>query len=545
MFTEELFKRECLNHACFMRSLANVPNNLALTIVEPDGTYKDWTYKELNREINKLAHALQEDGIKKGDVIMSSLPYYSAEGVLAGYSVPKIGAIYAPADFRLTSDVLANFLDFLEPKIYIYGAELEAAVKGALGSSRHKPQRMLSVAEFASYTKGKSEEEPVSDVTPFDVGIIHHTAGTTGVPKWCTYNHITLWLTGIMASAMDGWGPGFRVLSLYPLFHRAGLGAVTFIQSTGGHAFGMSQFAPAVALDAIEKRKINFLFSTPFFIDAMIFAVREGEKKGKKWDVSSLKGIDPMGAPLSRESYLNWQKYLGVKEIFNSGGHTETSWPYKLSPRYSLPEKFETEPFLSIGTTNPYYITRAVKIYPDRKAVPDDLIKQDGIEIGEMITKSPCVVTGYYKLPEKTEEAFPGEWFYTGDIVTWDKDGYFMYRGRKEDIIPVKETAFAEEIEAMIIEHPKVRACIVAGAPDEIEGQVVAAYVVPEDPSLTIEELNKHCLEHPKLAAHPSWRPRYYKFIDEVPVTSAGKKMHYVMKERVERDLEGKELKRV
>ena len=118
---------------------------------------------------------------------------------------------------------------------------------------------------------------------------------------------------------------------------------------------------------------------------------------------------------------------------------------------------------------------------------------------------------------------------YIGDLGTWDEEEYVTIVSRKDDMINTGgEKVHPVQVEAVLNEHPKVAESLVTGLPDEKWGEVVVAYVIKRDPSLTAKELHEHCLNHPMLARYK--RPRYYRFVDNIPLTATGKKMRYVVK---------------
>ncbi|MFZ5631513.1 MAG: class I adenylate-forming enzyme family protein [Bacillota bacterium] len=532
---EQMFKELCLAHIPIVMCAENFPDGkMALTDLEAG---RNWTYRELNRDINRLAHAFQGEGLEKGDVVMTSL-LNSAESIIAIYAGFKAGVVSSPINFRLAVGEVAYHLEDSRPKIYIYDPEIESIVKKALEMSAHNPQRVLSTGELAGYMEGRPETEPenITGVTPFDECLRLYTSGTTGRAKGVPLSHFANYICCFMVVALDSWTPGHKILAFSPYFHRAGNNAGFMpALSIGAHVFTMKHFDPVAALNAIEKAGINFLVGAPPMFAAMSRVVRM--KKGEKsWDLSSLQAIDTMGAPLDRDTYLAMKETL-CEKVYNSDGNTEAGWVIKQSP-WAPAEKYETNPVMN-GVPMPFHFVRVVKRYPDRKADPGDLVARDGVEKGEMIVRSPFQAVSYHNKPDKTAESFRDGWFYTGDAVTWDKDGYFMIHGRSGDMILTgAENVYPDEVEAILLEHPKVRDCVVVGVPDPdgILGSVIVAYIVPEDGSLTAAELDGFCREHPMLARFK--RPRYYRITGEIPYTATGKRIRYVVRERARKDME-------
>ncbi|HET8602957.1 MAG TPA: long-chain fatty acid--CoA ligase, partial [Marmoricola sp.] len=132
--------------------------------------------------------------------------------------------------------------------------------------------------------------------------------------------------------------------------------------------------------------------------------------------------------------------------------------------------------------------------------------------------------------PETTAQKYQDGWLYIGDLATWDAEEFVTIVGRKDDmVISGGENVHPVQVEEALNQHPSVADSIVVGVPDETWGQRIVAYVVPVDASLTAAELDAHCRAHPMLADFK--RPRAYRFVDALPLTATGKKVHYKARE--------------
>jgi acyl-CoA synthetase (AMP-forming)/AMP-acid ligase II len=143
--------------------------------------------------------------------------------------------------------------------------------------------------------------------------------------------------------------------------------------------------------------------------------------------------------------------------------------------------------------------------------------------------------SGYAYLNRSAEQQakFRDGWLYSGDLGTWDAEGFVTVAGRKDDmIISGGENIHSVQVEEVLNEHPAVADCIVVGVPDETWGQLVVAEVQLADSDVTASELDRHCREHPMLSDFK--RPRAYRFVDELQRTATGKKMHYVVRDELE-----------
>ena len=185
-----------------------------------------------------------------------------------------------------------------------------------------------------------------------------------------------------------------------------------------------------------------------------------------------------------------------------------------------------------------------MRIYEDRKAEPEDTVPMDGTTEGEIIIFSPeKSALSYTQNEEQTAEKYYRGWFYTKDVGVWNAEQYITIRGRKDDmIICMGENIYPAQLEEVINRCPLVRDCMVVGVPDPSRGESVALYAVPAKPGLTVQELNRWCVESDDLAGYMC--PRYFAFAEELPYNATGKKLHVVLRARAARELaEGKLLR--
>ena len=150
----------------------------------------------------------------------------------------------------------------------------------------------------------------------------------------------------------------------------------------------------------------------------------------------------------------------------------------------------------------------------------------------------------YFGNETETKNKYYHGFIYTNDLATWDENQFVTIIGRKDDmIISSGENIYPTEIEAVLNMHPKVKDCIVTSVPDKIRGQIVTAYIVVNDASLTPEELDEYCKQSPNIANFK--RPRYYRFTQQIPFNATGKKLHVKIKETAVDDLKNGLLYRV
>lgn len=523
----------------FMRNVRRYATTPA--IIDPE-TNRSWTYSELNAEVNKVAHALKERRVGRGDVVMFALRNCPEFAVT--YVAPrKTGAVLLEANSNLAAGEMALLIEFNEPKVVFYSANIALTVCEAVKMSSFKPDyfvlcdniEKIPVPEnhitYEQFIEGKSEEDVKLDFRPhiYDEVLRLCTSGTTALPKSVPINDINEVLSAhdvIMQYPLNHLD---RTLNMTPWFHRGGCHCAgpssTFY--VGATVVVARRFNPKTVLDWVKEFSITFLIGSPSNLE-MLARAQEASPR----DLSGLKGVVTMGAPLSRADGIRYLNLISPN-IFNGYGTTETFWNSFLRP-YDLPKLAG-----SVGSSCIDDEVRVVKLYKSgERAEPDDMIPHDRITEGEVIVKSPAKSSySYYKNEEVTRERYYNGWYYTGDIGTWDENWVVTIRGRKDDMMVVSaENIYPSQVEDAINLHPKVKDSIVTSIPDKIRGQAIVAYVVPEDDTLTIEEIAQFCAKSPMLSKYK--RPRYYAFIKEIPFTATGKKCHYQMKERAVTDLE-------
>ena len=284
-------------------------------------------------------------------------------------------------------------------------------------------------------------------------------------------------------------------------------------------------FSAKTCMDCVEKYGVTFLIGVPS-------ALRQLAQRQEKHpaDLGRLKGIVTMGSPLEKADCIRFRQQL-TPNIFNGYGTTETFWNSFLRPS-DLPERAG-----SAGRSCTGDEVRLVALR-EEGADPDDTVPTDGVARGEIIVYAPeKSALSYVGDDARSKARFRDGWFYTKDIGTWDRDRYITLLGRKDDmIICMGENIYPARLEEIICTFPGVRDCMVVGVPDASRGQSPAAYIVPEDPAPTVQELNRLCTSSRELAAYMC--PRYYAFVSRLPRNAAGKKLHVQLREQAARDLE-------
>ncbi len=533
----EVFERRFTHLAGVQRNSHRFAGRSAL---HDPASGRRWSYAELWSDTARLARSLAGAGVGAGDAVVFAL-FNSAEFVLVWLAAQRLGAIAAPINFRLSSGEIAYVLDDSAPRAFVYDQTLAVTAGDALTRANHAPQLVVAVGagedvpapagavSFAQLLGGAPEDSSALPPSPlalprttvYDETTRLYTSGTTGMPKGVSLNGLVDVLSAHDVIMHFPLSPEDRTLNMTPWFHRGGLysGGPNPVLYVGAEAVALPQFDPATVLDWVQEHQLTYLIGAPTNL-----AMLSAEQSVSPRDLSSLRGIVTMGAPLDRAACLRYQELL-TPRIFNGYGTTEAFWNTFLRPS-DLPAHAG-----SAGRACTDDDVAMVRIYEDRTADPDDLVARDGTEIGEVIVRSVKSGYAYVNQPEEQAARFRDGWLYIGDLATWDEDEYVTIVGRKDDmIISGGENVHPTQVEAVLAELDSVADSIVVGAPDERWGEVVVAYVVRGDPALDAAACEAHCQGHPMLAGYK--RPRGYRFVEALPMTATGKKLHYQLREQ-------------
>jgi fatty-acyl-CoA synthase len=482
------------------------------------------TYKQLNARINKLAHALLDLGIKRGDKV-AILSFNCNQFMETYFALAKMGGIAVPINFRLHPEEMTYIINQSDAKALIMG---EAFVEIARSIQKNLPlvKNYICVSEkpvdgmlhFENWIARHPDEEPLVLVEEDDPLFIMYTAGTTGRPKGAVITHkneMVLWMLGASfvltePGMSDLWN--FRAFGAPPIFHLASFGFCQFMFFLGATVVLPTEvFDPVYIMRTIERERINALVLVPAMTNFVLLV-----PDLDKYDTSSLKVWGSSGAILPVETRRQIKKFFPNVKIFDLFGQTEMS----ALVSGLLPSESEGREN-SVGKILPFIEIRVVD--DNDNDVPVG-------KVGEAIYRSATVMKEYYKDPEATREAMRGGWFHGGDLVRMDKEGYIYIVDRKKDmIISGGENIYSAEIEQVICRHPKVQECAVIGVHDKDWGEAVKAIVVPKfGEQLTEKEVIDFCKQY--LASYK--KPKSVDFMDALPRNAMGKVLKRELREK-------------
>ena len=488
------------------------------------GGSRSWTYAELWSDVGRLAGALAARGARPGEAVVFQL-FNGPEFALAWLAALRLGAIAVPVNFRLSAGETAHVLDDSEPAVFLYDAE-PSAPEEALDLADHEPiwAAALGPAELAALLADDATPPPPPAADVYAETTRLYTSGTTGMPKGVSLNDLVEVMSAHDVIMHFPLAPDDRTLNMTPWFHRGGLysGGPNPVFYVGAEAVALRAFDPAAVLDLVVERQLTYLIGAPTNL-AML--AEEQSREPRRLD--SLRGIVTMGAPLEREACLTYQRVL-TPRIFNGYGTTESFWNTFLRPA-DLPEHAG-----SAGracTDDDVVVARS----DGEAADPADPVARDGEEVGEVVIRSPKAGYAYVNQPVEQDARFRDGWFHTGDLATWDEEGFVTIVGRGDDmLISGGENVHPVQVEEVLNAHPGVADSAVVGLPDPRWGELVVAYVLAAEEDLGAVELDEHCRSHPMLADYK--RPRAYAFVEALPMTATGKKMHFKLRDKAVED---------
>lgn len=497
------------------------PEKEAILWTNDRGDVKHVNYAEFKRLSDMVASYFVQLGIKRGDCVMLILKR-RLEWWITMVALHKIGAVAIPATHLLTDKDIIYRCHEASIKMIVTVGDVQVLrnviraraycprLKHCVSIGPMVPQNWENYWQGAMMAPKFKSQKGQNKVT--DNFLMYFTSGTSGEPKmvmhdysyplahiitakyWHNVHEGSLHLT----VADTGWGK-----AVWGKFYGQMLsGASVFVYDFEG------RFIPSDMLSVIEKFKVTSFCAPP---TVYRFMIREDLSK---YDLSHLEYCTTAGEALNPNVFLEWKEKTGIM-IYESYGQTETTMA------------LGTYPFVqprpgSMGVRNPQFDIDVIDSEGNHCKPGENGLLVINVKNGKPLG----LFKEYYNNPELMESAYKNGYYFTGDIVNYDEDGYFWFVSRADDVIKSSGYRIGPfEVESALMTHPAVIECAITGVPDEIRGMVVKATVVLMDNYKGKEgpELIKELQDHVKAETAPYKYPRVIEFVDELPKTISGK----------------------
>ena len=498
--------------------------------------YKSHTFKEWDDRAARLANALADMGMKKGDRF-AVLAYNCVEWMEIYAAAAKGGFVCVPLMFRLAPVEMEYNINHSECKVFIVQGGIDKAdgkefpwIKMVTEMKKNIPtvKSYISFGHdnphydgFVSYEDAlakASPEEPATVVTEADPWVIMYTGGTTGKPKGVVKTHASLFAQYFIMIFDHQFNFDDTNLLVMPCCHVNSLFYSFVATWVGGTVmtYNMVSFNPEDLIRTFADHKVTFTSLVPTHY-IMMLTLSDDVKK--KYDLSCVKKLLISSAPARRDTKLGVLKMFPNSELYEAYGSTEAGIVTVLKPK---------EQMVKLGSCGREVIgTDLIRFYDE-----DGNLVTEPNKVGELYSRSPMLFEEYWKDPEKTVAAMKGEYFSAGDMGYRDEDGYVILVDRKANmIISGGENIFPSEVENCVGGNPKVKDVAVIGVPHEKWGeQVTAVIVLHEGQTSTPEEITAYCKG--KIAGFKV--PKNIIFITdaEMPRSGAGKILHRMLREQ-------------
>ncbi len=489
------------------------------------------TYGELWGQVGEAARGLMARGVGRGDRVGIWSPNRS-EWVVVQYATARIGAILVNINPAYRTAELEYALNQSGVSFLILARGFrQADYVSMLGEVRGRcPELREALVLEDGWDALLRDSEQVSEeqlaeresALQFDDAInIQYTSGTTGFPKGATLSHHSILNNGFFIGEALRYTEADRVCIPVPFYHCFGMVLGNLACTTHGSVMVVpgEAYDPVAVMETVQAERCTSLYGVP-----TMFIGELDHPRFAEFDFSSLRTGIMAGSPCPVEVMKRVQSRMGMAEVTIAYGMTETS---PVSTQSATDDPLEKR-VSTVGRIHPHVEIKVVD--PETGAV----VPRG--ERGELCTRGYNVMLGYWNNEEATRTAIDaGRWMHTGDLAVMDDHGYLNIVGRIKDmIIRGGENVYPREIEEFLHGHPDVSDVQVIGVPSERYGEEVMAWVkLREGAEITGDQLTEHC--RGKIATFKI--PRYWKFVDEFPMTVTGKIQKFRMRETAVEEL--------
>ena len=480
------------------------------------------TYRELHGRVTRLAGALQALGMRAGDRVgmlaMNSdrtLEFYLAVW-WGGGVVNPVNTRWSAAEIAFSLQDCDTAILFVDDSFVPMVAELQAQAP-CLKTLLYVGDK-ATPAGHLSAEQALAAAEPVADAMRCgdDLAGVFYTGGTTGRPKGVMLSQEALAANSVLSLVASPMDLDAVLLHCSPLFHLAGLSALMRGMVVGTRQVFLPGFTPGGVIQAVREERITSLMMIPVMLQ---FLLDDPAAQGADW--SSVRTVGYGASPISEALLERAFALLPQADFVQGYGMTELA----AGVTY-LTAEYHTVEGRKLGKLNS--AGRALNGI-DVRIVDTDGHEVPRGQVGEIAVRSPCVMSGYWNLPDVTAQALKGGWMFSGDAARMDEDGFVFVVDRFKDmVVSGGENIYCGEVEAALTRHPAVAAAAVIGVPHAQWGEAVhAAIVLRPGSQATAEEIQAHCKE--LIAGYKC--PRSVEFMAALPISGAGKVMKYKLRE--------------
>ncbi|MCA9110563.1 MAG: long-chain fatty acid--CoA ligase [Planctomycetaceae bacterium] len=500
------------------------------------------TYEELFSRAQRLAAVFVREGLQPGDrvgILLPNLP----ESLTAHFATWMAGGVVVSLSPLMVADEVVSMiqatdcrfvvtLDILTPLVCHSDQPPELLILSSMAGRLSQIEKLgyawmrfqkVGLRSPGSQTRVLWLEEAIKGSFlgyPRVTGSVHApafvlpTGGTTGAPKAVTLSHHNLMC---QAWQLSHWSRGHhgeeKVLAVLPFFHSYGLSASVMTGVAMGSTLIMHhRFRPATVVDLIQEHKPSMMLAVP----AMLAALNNEVLRDEDCDMTSLKVIMSGGASLPESVAKEFQEHSGAV-IVEGYGLSEASPTTHAGPLN--------------GTAKPGTIGLPLPDTDARVVDPDNPAKILGPgDVGELCVRGPQVMLGYWNNPDATASVFKNGWLHTGDMATYDEEGFFRIVDRIKDLIITSGfNVYPGDVEETLRDYPGIKDVAVVGVPDEERGEVVKAVLVVKSKK-EFSQSDFEAFAKEKLAAHK--RPRIIEFSEQdLPRNFLGKVLRRQLRE--------------
>ncbi len=501
---------------------------------------KKISYKEFKETADRLATALAELGVKKGDTVAIMIPNFP-QFLLSFYGILKAGGVVTACSVLLTEPELAYQLnDSGVETIIAWDGQLDkinnikdrtrlrniiiTSVLDYIPNAPREPPEIAGTMQFVNLINRTKPNPPKFTIDPKEtIAVLQYTGGTSGLPKGAMLTHHNLVsnciATHTIVSSKLEKGKDTGLTNL-PLFHIYGMTVCMNVWIYNGSRIALNPDPRdhKSLFDIIRDTKPSMFPGVPTMYMKLL---ERDDLEDYAKDLKSIKFCNTGAAAMPPEVLHDFEGRTGCV-IVEGYGLTECSPVTHSNPVSGLRK------IGSVGMPLPDTEVRIVDADDYTKIMPIG-------EQGEFMIKGPQVMKGYWNKPEATDDQLKGEWLLTGDIGKCDEDGYFFILDRKKDMINVSGLkVYPREVEDVLFEHEAVENAAVIGLPNpKIPGsEIVKAYVVLKDGYKASDELSGEIREFCRQNVSPYKVPKSIEFRKELPETLVGKVLRRELKEQ-------------